>query len=77
MSHFEPGSLGYGGAQTLSITGRLAISDYLAVAGAFGANGATPVGKRTLGAAATDPASTQALANNLRQALIDLGLGQT
>lgn len=42
-----------------------------------GFNGATPVGKRTLGAAATDPASTQNLANNLRQALIDLGLGQT
>lgn len=70
-------TLQYGGAQTLNIDGRLTIDDYLAVAGAFGANGATPVGKRTLGAAATDPASTQALANNLRQALIDLGLGQT
>lgn len=42
-----------------------------------GFNGATPVDKRTLGGAATDPATTQTLANNLRQALIDLGLGQT
>ena len=39
--------------------------------------GATPVGKRTLGAAATDAGETQTLANALRQALIDLGLGQT
>lgn len=39
--------------------------------------GATPVTRRTLGAAATDAATTQTLANNLRQALIDLGLGQT
>lgn len=42
-----------------------------------GFNSATPVGKRTLGNAATDAATTQTLANNLRQALIDLGLGQT
>lgn len=70
-------SIGYGGAQTLSVTGRLTVSDYLAVTGNFGANGATPVGKQTLGAAATDPASTQTLANNLRSALIALGLGQT
>lgn len=40
-------------------------------------NDTAPVGKRTLGAAATDAATTQTLANNLRQALIDLGLGQT
>lgn len=41
-----------------------------------GFNNATPVGKRTLGAAATDLATVITLANNLRQALIDLGLGQ-
>lgn len=39
--------------------------------------GVTPVGRRTLGAAAIDAATTQTLANALRQALIDLGLGQT
>lgn len=49
----------------------------LAVAGPFGANGATAVGKQTLGAAATDAATTQTLANNLRSALIAIGLGQT
>lgn len=70
-------TIGYGGAQTLLVTGRLATTDYLAVGGNFGANGATPVGKQTLGAAATDPATTMALANNLRSALIAIGLGQT
>lgn len=42
-----------------------------------GFHGATPVGVRTLGAAASDPATTQALANALRQAMIDYGLGTT
>jgi hypothetical protein len=36
---------------------------------------ATPVVRRTLAATATDAATTQTLANSLRQALIDLGLG--
>lgn len=40
----------------------------------LGFYGATPVTQRTLVAAATDPATTQALANSLRTALIDLGL---
>jgi hypothetical protein len=35
---------------------------------------ATPVVQQTVDAAATDPASTQALANSLRQALLNLGL---
>jgi len=38
--------------------------------------GATPVAKQTLPAAATDPATTMALANSLRTALINLGLAQ-
>jgi hypothetical protein len=38
--------------------------------------GAAPVTVRTLGAAASDPATTQTLANNIRTALIQLGLGQ-
>jgi hypothetical protein len=46
-----------------------------AAAGKVGFFGAAAVPKRTLAAAATDPATTQALANSLRQALIDLGLG--
>jgi hypothetical protein len=49
----------------------------LAVAGPFGANGSAAVGKQTLGAAASDPGTTQTLANNLRLALIAFGLGQT
>jgi hypothetical protein len=36
---------------------------------------ATPVVQQTLAAAASDPATTQALANSLRTALINLGLG--
>jgi hypothetical protein len=39
--------------------------------------GATPVTQRAVGGAATDAATTQTLANNLRQALIDLGLATT
>jgi hypothetical protein len=39
--------------------------------------GAAAVVRQTLGAAATDAATTQTLANNLRTALINLGLGQT
>lgn len=39
--------------------------------------GATAVGVQTLGAAATDAGTTQTLANNLRTALINLGLGTT
>jgi hypothetical protein len=39
--------------------------------------GAAAVARQTLGAAATDPATTQTLCNNLRTALINLGLGQT
>lgn len=44
---------------------------------AVGFNQTAPIGKCTLGAAATDATTTQALANLLRQALVDLGLGQT
>lgn len=44
---------------------------------AIGFLGAAPVVCQTLGAAATDAATTQTLANNLRTALINLGLGQT
>lgn len=36
--------------------------------------GATPVGKQTVSAAATDAATTQTLANSLRTALVNLGL---
>ena len=45
--------------------------------GPFGANGVTPVGKQTLGNAATDLASVITLANNLRAMAIADGLGQT
>lgn len=39
--------------------------------------GATPVAPQVLGAAATDAATALTLANNLRTALINLGLGVT
>jgi len=39
--------------------------------------GAVAVVRQTVGAAATDAATTQTLANNLRTALINLGLAQT
>lgn len=45
--------------------------------GNLGFFGATPVARQTLGAAATDLASVITLANNLRTAQINLGLGQT
>jgi hypothetical protein len=47
----------------------------LALSGSLGANGATP-SQPTLAAAATDPATTQTLANSLRSALLALGLCQ-
>ncbi|MGH3029284.1 MAG: hypothetical protein ACRDNE_00680 [Gaiellaceae bacterium] len=39
--------------------------------------GAAPVARQSVGAAATDAATTQTLANNLRTALVNLGLCQT
>lgn len=47
----------------------------LTVTQAFGCNGATPQTAITLPAAATDAASTQALANALRSLAISFGLG--
>jgi hypothetical protein len=37
----------------------------------------SPVGRQSIGSAATDPATTQTLSNNIRTALINLGLCQT
>lgn len=42
--------------------------------GALGFLGTTPISKQTLGAAATDPATTQALVNELRAKLIAYGM---
>ena len=41
-----------------------------------GFNSVTPIARRTVAAAATDAATTQALVNELRQLLIDVGLAQ-
>lgn len=61
-----------------TLTSTVTFPGALAHTGAtVGFNNATAVGKRTLGAAATDLATVITLANNLRQALIELGLGQT
>lgn len=49
---------------------------YLRVQERFGMNGVTPVGVQTLPAAASDPTTTQALANAIRTALIAFGLAQ-
>lgn len=45
------------------------------IAGGLGVNGQGPQAGYPLGAAATDPASVQALANSLRQMAINVGLG--
>lgn len=57
-------TLGVAGATSLLTSGN----------GAF--NGASLQGAYSLGSAATDPASTQTLANNLRAAIIAWGIGQ-
>lgn len=46
-------------------------------AGTCGWFGSTPVGRQSLGAAATDAATTQTLANNIRTALINFNLATT
>lgn len=60
----------------LYVTENNTVKFHIDNSGGIGFNGVPPVGRRTLGAPATDALSTQALVNNLRQALIDLGLGQ-
>lgn len=74
----EIGSRSYNGATTrplhLTSNGTTFLQANAAGTG-VGFLGATPVTRRTLSAAATDAATTQTLANSLRQALIDLGLG--
>ncbi len=42
--------------------------------GTVGFYGATPVAQQTVAAVASDPATTQALANSLRTILLNLGL---
>ena len=49
--------------------------EYNAAGVRHGFFGATPIGRPSLAAAATDAATTQTLANSLRSALINLGLG--
>lgn len=56
--------------------GHLGTSTGLTVGGPFAANGVAPVGRYTLPAAAVDAAMTLALANAIRQALIENGLAQ-
>lgn len=46
------------------------------VDGKVGFFGATPIVEPTVAAAATDPATTQALANSIRTILINLGLAK-
>lgn len=60
------------GVTALTLNG----SQTAAFAAAFACNGATPQTKATLGVAATDLASVIVLANNLRTALINNGIGQ-
>lgn len=49
---------------------------YVSIGDRFACNAATPQGKATLGAAATDLASVLTLANNLRTMAINNGMGQ-
>lgn len=64
----QPGELG-------EVNPNAATFTTLATTDKFGANGATPSGKVALPAAATDAATTQALANTLRGLAITFGLG--
>lgn len=65
-------------ADATSVTGFLGgevyARTYLRIQGRFGL-GVTPVGVQTLPAAASDPTTTQALANALRAAMIAFGFG--
>lgn len=66
-----------GGICNLSGNGtQLELAGSLKVSGGFGVNGAAAAVKQTLAAAATDAATTQALVNQLRAALITFGLAQ-
>ena len=71
---FDDGLQGQGGGvQSMRIartTGRVRF------VGGVGFNNVTPIARRTVAAAATDAATTQALVNELRTLLIDLGLAQ-
>lgn len=60
---------------TLTIHASAYVGGELRINGAFGCNGKVAQGANALGAAATDPASTQTLANNIRAALIACGIG--
>jgi hypothetical protein len=57
-----------------SAAGDATVRGKLAVGGNVGFNGTTPIAKPTLNVAATDAATTQALVNQIRAALINYGL---
>ena len=61
---------------SLAVTGNLTGSSTLAIAGAVGFNGASPQGKLTLPAAATDLPTTLTLLNAIRALLIANGQAQ-
>lgn len=69
----------WSGANTQIRIADLVVADFastgLTVTGKFGCNGSTAKAAAALGAAATDPATTMALANNIRTALINNGIG--
>lgn len=60
-------------AASLSVSGESLLG--LTATGKFGANGAVPLDRVELPAAATDAATTQSLANSMRSLLISFGLG--
>jgi hypothetical protein len=51
--------------------------NHATAAGQVGFFGVTKVSRQSVGAAATDPATTQTLVNNIRTALVNYGLAQT
>lgn len=68
------GSTGYGGIKCGTGASTVILETNATGIGAFAA---TPVAQQSVGAAATDAATTQTLANNLRTALVNFGLCTT
>ena len=72
----ETGGVQLVGRDSAGAFATLLRADYSGTTARIGAFGVTPVARQSVGAAATDAATTQTLANNLRTALINLGFCQ-
>ncbi len=72
------GGVSFNGSANITVTsatGNFSVGNDLTVSGAFGCNGASIQGSQSLGSAATDLPTVITLANNIRTALINNGIG--